>query len=109
MATHEQDVERLRTQMTVTIQRATELLADLKSLDERLMLLLPSLQELPESVREPFVARLCGYDPALPERLHDLVGSLADVVAGLTASDGGSAWLRHHLDRLAAGEGEDAA
>jgi len=39
----------------------------------------------------------------------ELVGGLADVVAGLTASDGGGAWLRRHLDRLATGEGEEAA
>jgi hypothetical protein len=109
MTTHEQEIERLRALLTLTIRRVTELLGDLKSLDDRLLLLLPSLQELPESEREPFVARLCGYDPSLPDRLHELVGGLADVVAGLTASDGGGAWLRRHLDRLATGEAEEAA
>ena len=109
MATHEQQVERLRADVTSTIRRGTELLGDLKALDERLMLLMPSLRELPESEREPFVARLCGYDPALVDRLHEMVGGLADLVAGLTTTDGGAVWLRHHLDRLGAGESEEAA
>jgi hypothetical protein len=42
-------------------------------------------------------------------RLAELVEGLADVVAGLTATDGGAAWLRHHLDRLAQGDAEEAA
>ena len=58
--------------------------------------------------RESYVARLCGYDDALPQRLRDLIESLADIVAGLTPSDRGRAWLAHHLARLEAGEDEAA-
>jgi hypothetical protein len=36
------------------------------------------------------------------------VESLADVIAGLTPTDGGRAWLDHHVARLEAGE-QDAA
>ena len=105
----ETDLDRLRTQVTATIQRGTDLLADLKTLDAGLALLLPSLSDLPASEREQLVARLCGYDAALPERLRELIEGLADVVAGLTATDGAAAWRRHQLDRLGAGEGEEAA
>jgi hypothetical protein len=109
MATHEQPIERLRAEITATIKHGTALLGDLKSLDDRLSLLLPSLREMPESEREGFVARLCGYDPAMPLRLRELIEGLADLVGGLTTTDGGAAWLRHHLDRLASGEAEEAA
>jgi len=109
MATHETDLEQLRTHVTTTIGRTTELLADLKSLDDRLGVLLPELARLPESERETFVARLCGYDAALVDRLGQLVESLADLVAGLTTSDGGEAWLRQHLARLESGEETEAA
>lgn len=105
----ESDVDRLRIQVTTTIQRGTDLLADLKTLDAGLALLLPSLSELPPSERAQQVARLCGYDAALPERLRELVEGLADVVAGLTTTDGAAAWRRHQLERLGAGEGEEAA
>lgn len=109
MAAHENEVERLRAQVTLTIKRGTELLEDLDTLDERLSVVMPALLEMAESERERVVAQLCGYDPALSERLHELIGGLADLVAGLTTTDGGAAWLRHHLDRLAAGEAEEAA
>ncbi len=109
MATQETDLERLRTQVTATMRRGTELLADLKALDAGLGVLLPSLSELPGSEREQLIARLCGYDAALPDRLHELIEGLADVVAGLTTTDGGAAWRRHHLERLGAGEAEEAA
>jgi hypothetical protein len=109
MATDERAIERLRAQVTTTIQSGTDLLADLKVLDDRLVVLLPSLSSMTEAERDQFVARLCGYDAALPERLRQLVEGLADLVAGLTATDGGAAWLRHHLDRIAAGDDEDAA
>jgi hypothetical protein len=105
----ETDLDRLRTQVTATIQRGTDLLADLKALAAGLTLLLPSLSELPASEREQLVARLCGYDAALPERLRELVEGLADVVAGLTTTDGAAAWRRHQLERLGAGDGEEAA
>jgi hypothetical protein len=109
MATSDSDIEQLRSQVTMTIKRGTDLLGDLAALDDRLGVLLPSLEELPQSEREAFVARLCGYDPDMRARLAELVEGLADVVAGLTATDGGAAWLRHHLDRLAQGDAEEAA
>ena len=105
----ESDLDRLRIHVTSTIQRGTDLLADLKTLDAGLALLMPSLSELPASERAQLVARLCGYDAALSERLRELVEGLADVVAGLTTTDGAAAWRRHQLERLGAGEGEEAA
>jgi len=108
MATPEQ-LERLREHVTMTAQHATDLLADLTSLDEAFQVLLPSLARLTDDEREALVARLCGYDGALRDRLRDLVESLADVLAGLTTADGGSAWVDLHLTRLAAGEDAAAA
>jgi hypothetical protein len=109
MATNADPIERLRTEITTTIKRGTDLLTDLKLLDDRLSLVVPSLQDMAESEREGFVARLCGYDPELPQRVEALIEGLADLVAGLTSTDGGAVWLRQHLDRLAAGEAEEAA
>ena len=103
------DVERLRAQVMTAIQRGTDLLADLKALDDGLARLLPSLSKLPESEREQTVARLCGYDPALRERVRALVEGLADVVAGLTTTDDAAAWRRHQLERLGSGETDEAA
>src|SRR5256885_15109944 len=100
----ETDLDQLRTQVTATIQRGTDLLADLQALDAGLTLLLPSLSERPASEREQLVARLCGYDAGLPDRLRQLVEGLADVVARLTTTDGAAAWRRHQLERLGAGE-----
>ena len=102
------DFDRLRHHVEKTIRHATDLLVTLTSLDDALQLLMPSLADLTESQREVYVARLCGYDEGLPDRLRELVESLADVVAGMTPTDGGRAWLDHHLARLEAGE-EDAA
>lgn len=101
------EFERLRHHVDLTTRHATTLLGSLTGLDEALQLLLPSLGRLTETEREIYVARLCGYDEALPDRLRELVESLADVIAGLTVTDGGRAWLEHHLSRLEAGE--DAA
>jgi hypothetical protein len=101
-------LEDLRAHVDGTVRNATDLLASLTSLDEALQVLLPSLADMTGSEREAFVARLCGYDERLPQRLRDLVESLADVIAGLTTADHGGAWLQHHLARLEAGE-EDAA
>ena len=109
MPTHETDLDGLRNQVTATIQRGTHLLADLKTLDAGLALLLPSLSKLSASERDQVVARLCGYDPALPDRLRALIEGLADVVAGLTTTDGAAAWRRHQLERLGAGDAEEAA
>lgn len=108
MATNETDLDPLRAQVTATIQRGSELLAHLKAVDAGLERLLPSLSKLPASEREQVVARLCGYDPDLPDRLRALVEGLADVVAGLTTTDGAAAWRRHHLERLGSGETEAA-
>jgi hypothetical protein len=105
----EHDLDRLRTQVTATIKRGTDLLADLKAVDEGLTIVLPSLSELPTSEREQLVARLCGYDAALPDRLRELIEGLADLVAGLTTTDGAAAWRRQHLERLSAGDAEEAA
>lgn len=109
MAIQEADVVRLREQVAASIQHGTVLLADLKSLDDWLQTLMPALARLPESGREAFVARLCGYDPSLPDRLHELIDGLADLLAGLTASDGGEAWVRHRITRVEAGEETEAA
>jgi hypothetical protein len=98
------EFDRLHHHVDLTIRHATKLLAALTSLDEALQLLLPSLAAMTEAERETYVARLCGYDEALPDRLRELVESLADVIAGLTVTDGGRAWLDHHLSRLEAGE-----
>jgi hypothetical protein len=105
----ETDLEQLRDEVARTIGRSTALLADLTALDDRLQILMPELARLTESEREEFVARLCGYDTALTDRLRTLVESLADLVAGLTATDGGGAWLRDHLARLESGEAPEAA
>lgn len=105
----ESDLDRLRTQVTAAIKRGTDLLADLKTLDDGLTIVLPSLSELPTSEREQLVAKLCGYDAALPDRLRELIEGLADLVAGLTTTDGAAAWRRQHLERLRAGEAEEAA
>ena len=109
MATRETDLVNLRAHVTATIRRGTALLADLKSLDDGLQTLMPTLARLPASEREAMVARTCGFDPALPDRLRQLVEGLADLVAGLTATDGGQAWVRQHVARLEAGEDTEAA
>lgn len=109
MVTYETELDRLRAQVTTTIRRGTDLLADLKALDAGLTLVLPSLSDLPASQREQLVARLCGFDAAMSNRLRELIEGLADVVAGLTSTDGAAAWRRHQLERLGAGETGEAA
>jgi hypothetical protein len=101
-------LEKLRAHVDATVHHATDLLESLVSLDEALQLLMPSLADLTDGERDAFVARLCGYDGDLPARLRALVESLADVIAGLTTSDGGHAWLALHLARLEAGDEEAA-
>ena len=105
----ESNLDQLRAQVTTTIKRGTDLLADLKSLDDGLTVVLPSLSELSTSEREQLIAKLCGYDAALRDRLRELIEGLADLVAGLTTTDGAAAWRRQHLERLGAGEAEEAA
>ena len=90
--------------MATTARVATDLLADLKSLDDQFHVLLPAVTRLTGEEREARVAALCGFDPALAARLRELVEALADVLAGVTSSDGGRSWLQHQLDRLEAGE-----
>ena len=109
MAIQEADLVALRERITATIQRGTDLLGDLTALDDWLQVLMPTLARLSESERALLVARLCGYDASLPDRLQQLIGGLADLLAGLTASDGGEAWVRHHVARLEAGEETEAA
>ena len=104
MAIREAELERLREQVTATIDRGTDLLTDLTSLDDWLLTLVPALVRLPESEREAFVARLCGYDPLLPSQIRQLIEGLADLIAGLTATDGAQAWMRHRLTRIETGE-----
>ena len=101
---HPDRLERLRAHIAQMIQHATDLLADLDGLDDGLQLLMPSLGDLTEAERTGHVATLCGFDEALPERLRQLVESLADVLAGLTTSDGGTAWLERQLARLDTGD-----
>lgn len=108
MAIREPDLIRLREQVTATIQHSTQLLSDLKSLDDWLQGLMPGLARLPESERDAFVARMCGYDTSLSDQLRQLVEGLADLVAGLTATDGGQVWVRQHIARLEEGEETEA-
>jgi hypothetical protein len=109
MAIRDADLVRLRDHVTATIGRGTDLLSDLKSLDAWLQELTPTLARLSESEREAFVARLCGYDASLPEQLWELIEGLADLVGGLTTTDGAQAWVRQHVARLESGEETEAA
>src|SRR2546428_9941196 len=94
------ELKGLRMHVATTARAATDLLADLKMLDERFQPLLPSISRLTHEEREARVAELCGFDAALAVRLRELVEALADVLAGLTSSDGGQGWLQHRLGRL---------
>ena len=109
MPIQDADLVALREHVTATIERGTGLLGDLASLDVWLQVLMPTLARLSESERAAFVARLCGYDASLSDRLRQLIEGLADLLAGLTASDGGEAWVRQHVARLEAGEETEAA
>ena len=102
-------LEPLRGLVTITIKDATTLMARLKALDAALATLVPTLVTMTASERNVYVARLCGHDETLPGRLRDLVESLADLLAGLTSTDGGKAWLQQHTARLEAGDSAEAA
>ena len=109
MASTAKQAEALRQQATRTIQRATHLIADLKTLVDGLETLLPDDVGRTESERWREVARLAGLDESTLERLEALVEALADVVAGLTSVDNGGRWLEHRRAELAAGEDAAAA
>jgi hypothetical protein len=93
-------LDAFRTQLTHTIRHGTTLLADLRALNDGFPAMLPSLGELAKSERATQVAALCGFDPDLPADLRQLIEGLADVLGGLTAADGGEAWLRRQMDTL---------
>ena len=101
-------LDAFRTQLSDTIEHSTELLADLKALNDAFPSLLPVVADLSESQRATEIAVLCGFNPALPAELHQLIVSLADLLAGLTAADSGEAWLRRQMDTLQT-PGESAA
>jgi hypothetical protein len=109
MASTPRQAEALRAQVTRTIERTTDLMADLKVLADALDTLVPDDAERTETERWREVARVAALDPDIPERLEALVEALADVLAGLTSADNGAHWLRHQLARLAAGDDAAAA
>lgn len=102
-------LEILRDDVTRAIHHGTDLLADLNAIADGLEALEPRIADLTEAERLVCVARLVGFDRAMPERLSEMVESLADVLAGLTATDGGAAWLAQRRGRLESGDEEDAA
>jgi hypothetical protein len=96
--------EELRRQVIRAIQHSTDLIADLQALARPFESLLPELREATESERWLEVTRITALDPALPDQLAAVVETLADVLAGLTSSDGGQGWLEHQRARLDSGE-----
>jgi hypothetical protein len=100
MNTVPETLDTLRTQLTDTIEHGTELLVGLKALDDSFPKILPLLAVLSERERATEIAVLCGFHPLLRTYLHQLIESLADVLAGLTAADGGEAWLRRQIDTM---------
>ena len=109
MASTAKQAEALRAQVTRTIQRTTDLIADLKALTDGLETLLPEGPPRTEHERWHEVARLTALDEDTLERLEGLVETLADVLAGLTSADNGAGWLARQRARLAAGEDTAAA
>ena len=109
MASTAQQAEALREQVSRTIQRSTNLIADLKALADGLEALLPEGPPRTAAERWQDIARLTAVDEAMPERLEAIVEALADVLAGLTSADNGARWLGHQRERLAAGEDAAAA
>ena len=108
MASNARQAEALRQQVARTIQRTTDLIADLKALADGLDTLQPDGSRT-ETERWREAAQLAALDERTPERLEALVESLADVLAGLTEADNGAHWLAHQRSRLAAGEDAAAA
>ena len=109
MASTPRHVEALREQVSRTIKRTTDLIADLKTLGEKLATLLPEGPARTETERWREVAQLTALDEATPERLGALVEALADILAGLTSADNGAHWLAHQRARLTAGDDTAAA
>ena len=109
MGSTAQQAEVLREQVSRTIQRTTNLIADLKALADGLETLLPEAPSRTAAERWHDVARLTALDEAMPERLEAIVEALADVLAGLTSADNGARWLAQQSERLAAGEDAAAA
>ena len=98
MKTTSKSLGAFRTQLSDTIEHGAELLVGLKTLNDAFPTLLPPLEILPARERAKQVAVLCGFSPDLPADLHQLIESLADILGGLTAADGGEAWLRRQID-----------
>src|SRR5256885_6441189 len=95
MASTPRQADALREQVSRTIRRTTDLIADLKSLADGLATLLPGDTERTESERWREMARLAALDETTPERLEALVEALAGVLAGVTSADNGAHWLPH--------------
>jgi hypothetical protein len=102
MAMHQ--IEGLRAQIASAMKHGTALIADLQAITDRFAVVLPSLGEQTERGRWKTVARLCAIEEKTPEQLEALVENLADVLAGLTTSDGGQAWVQHRQQTLDAGD-----
>jgi hypothetical protein len=102
-------VETLRRHVVRTVERGTDLIADLRSLALEFEVLMPELADATEAERWAAFARIAAVDPAVREHLTALVETLADVLAGLSATDGGAAWLQLQRTRLEAGEDTAAA
>jgi hypothetical protein len=101
--------EELRRHVTRAIQHSTDLIADLQALAGAFEGLVPELREATESERWAELTRITALDAALPDVLTAVVETLADVLAGLTSTDGGQGWLEHQRARLDAGEDATAA
>jgi hypothetical protein len=101
--------EILRSHVTRAIQHGTDLIADLQALARAFEVLVPQLAEATERERWAEVSRITGLDSAMPEDLEALIETLADVLAGLTSTDGGEGWLQHQRTRLQSGEDATAA
>ncbi|HEU5195408.1 MAG TPA: hypothetical protein VFW70_11770 [Methylomirabilota bacterium] len=109
MASNGRQTEALRQQISRTIRRTTDLIADLKTLADGLDTLLPEGDNRTRTERWRETAQLAALDERAPERLEALVEALADVLAGLTEADNGAHWLAQQRARLAAGEDAAAA
>jgi hypothetical protein len=96
--------EILRAHILQAVEHGTALIADLKALTEAFEPMLPELGDQSETQRWTEVARLTSLDVATPDGLASLVETLADVLAGLSSSDGGEAWLAQQRARLNAGD-----